>query len=106
MKISKMGHCDKFWDNEYVCWLEVENIPQKFVRQAKRIDGDNYSEDCFGICVAKSEDCSWCVCQEVPGCELYYIDVDGEKHWMNYVLNGIEYDNAIEFCENYVKGEE
>ena len=101
-----MEHYDKFWDDEYICWVEVKDIPQKFIKQAKQIDGDNYSEDCFGICVSKGEDDGWCVCQDAPGCELYYIDIDGEKHWMKYVLSEAEYNNAINFCEDYVKYEE
>ena len=106
MKISKMGYYDKFWDDEYVCWVEVDDIPKIFIEKAKEIDKENYSKDCFGICVAKSEDDDWCVCQESFGCELYYIDNNGDKHWMEYLLNDIEKDKAIEFCSNYVKRNE
>jgi hypothetical protein len=33
---------------------------------------------------------------------LFYIDNDGEKHWMPYVLTEDEEKEAIEFCKKYL----
>lgn len=101
MIISNMEHYDKF-DNEYVCWVEVKDIPDKFILEAKRIDKENYSPDCFGICVGKDET-EWYVCQDTLGCELYYVDNNGEKHWLKYILSDNERNEAIEYCKCYVK---
>ena len=102
MKVLEMEHYDKF-DGEYVCWVIVQNIPAKFVQEAKRIDKKNYSPTCFGICVGKDE-CGWYICQDAPGCELYYVDNNGDKNWMDYVLSHAEEISAIEYCKKYVSG--
>ena len=103
MKVLEMEHYDVF-DDDYVCWVCVQDIPDKFIQEAKRIDKENYLEDCFGICVCKSES-DWYVCQDALGCELYYIDNDGEKHWMEYLLSDAESESAIEYCKDYIKGD-
>ena len=103
MKVLEMEHYDEF-DEEYVCWVSVQDIPDEFIQKAKRIDKEDYLEDCFGICVVKGED-GWCVCQDSPECELYYIDNLGEKHWMEYLLSDSEKESAIKYCQAYVRGE-
>ena len=100
MKIKVMEHCDEF-DSAVVCWLDVEDVQDNFKQLAKQIDGENYLEDCFGICVGRDED-GWYVCQDAPGCELFYIDNDGEKHWMSYMLTEDENSEAIKFCKEYI----
>lgn len=97
MKIRTMEHYDEF-DGAVVCWLEVEEVESYFKHLAKEIDGENYSEDCFGICVGCDED-GWYVCQDSPHCELFYVDNDGDKHWMPYILTEVENTEAIEFCK-------
>ena len=104
MKIKAMEHYDEF-DSAVVCWLEVDGVPNSFKYLAKQIDGENYLESCFGICVVLDED-GWYVCQDAPSCELFYIDNDGEKHWMSYVLTENENKEAIEFCKNILGGNE
>ena len=100
MQVKAVEHCDEF-DSAVVCWLEVEDIPESFKSLGQQIDGENYLDDCFGICVGRDEN-DWYVCQDAPGCELFYIDNDGEKHWMSYVLTENESKEAIEFCKKYL----
>ena len=100
MKIEIMEHYDEF-DGAVVCWLEVEEVEDYFKCLAKQIDGENYSEDCFGICVGCDED-GWYVCQDSPSCELFYVDNNGDKHWMDYVLTDDENTEAIKFCKEYL----
>ena len=97
MKIKTMEHYDEF-DSSVVCWLEVEDVSCHFKLLAQQIDKENYLESCFGICVGCDEE-GWYVCQDAPGCELFYIDNDGEKHWMPYVLTEDENTEAIKFCK-------
>ena len=97
MQIKIMEHYDEF-DSAVVCWLEVKDVSDDFKQLAKQIDRENYSEDCFGICVGCDED-GWYICQDAPSCELFYIDNNGEKHWMDYVLTEEENREAIEFCK-------
>jgi hypothetical protein len=37
---------------------------------------------------------------------LFYVDNDGDKHWMNYKLTELEEIGAIEFCKKYIGEEE
>lgn len=104
MKIKCIEHVDDFGANENVCWLEVVDVPTEFIEEAKVIDKENYNEGCFGICVGQDEG-GWYVCEEEPGSELFYIDNDGDKHWMNYKLTELEEADAIKFCKKYL-GEE
>ena len=41
MKVLEMEHYDIF-DDEYVCWVEVQDIPDKFIQKAKIIDKENH----------------------------------------------------------------
>ena len=97
MKVKTMEHYDEF-DDAVVCWLEVEGVSSTFKHLARLLDKENYSEDCFGICVGCDED-GWYVCQDAPSCELFYVDNNGDKHWMSYVLTEEENTEAIEFCK-------
>ena len=101
MKIKNIEHMDDFSVNEHVCWAVVEDIPERFVAKAKVIDANEYSEDCFGICVGCDDD-GWYVSEDIPKCNLYYIDNDGDKHWMDYELTEQEAFDAIDFCKKYI----
>lgn len=97
MKIKRLEHYDKFDTNEYIFWLCIKNVPRKFVKQAKVIDGKNYNKDCFGVCVVY--DGEWSVCIDNLNSELYYIDNNGNKHWLKYILNFKERNLVISFCQ-------
>lgn len=103
MKVKQMEHWDEFYPEECICWLEVEDVDEEFKSLAKQIDGEVYLESCFEICVGHDED-GWYVCQDLPGCELFYIDDNGFKNWMPYMLTDAERTEAIEYCKNYLGG--
>lgn len=93
---------DKF-DENYICWMEVMNIPEQFKTEAKQIDGEYYDSTCFGICVVKDTDDEdiWNVITESHVGELFYTDNLGNQHWMKYNLT--EKKQAIDFCKNYIE---
>ena len=95
---------DKF-DENYICWMEVMNIPEQFKIEAKQIDGIYYNSTCFGICVVKDTDDEdiWNVITESHVGELFYTDNLGNKHWMKYNLTENEKKQAIDFCKNYIE---
>lgn len=99
MKIRCIEHVDDFNTDEHVFWLEVDDVPEEFIREAKEIDGDEFLETCFGICVVNSES-EWFVCEDNVDCELFYINNDGDKCWLAYKLTEDETNEAIEFCKN------
>lgn len=102
MKVKCIEHMDEFGQNERTFWLEVEDVPKEFVEEAMAIDGDNFMMSCFGICVIQTDN-DWFVCMDEPGRELFYVDNDGDKHWLQYKTSTEEEHNAIEYCMNYIK---
>lgn len=102
MKVKCIEHMDEFGANERTFWLEVEDVPREFIEEAKAIDGENYEECCFGICVIQTGN-DWFVCVDEPGRELYYIDNNGDKYWMPYETSKEEEHDAIEYCMNSIK---
>ena len=104
MKVRCIEHVDSFSRTEHTFWLEADNVPREFIAKAKEIDGEEFLESCFGICVICAED-GWFVCEDEPGCQLFYIDNDGDKHWMPYELTASEEHDAIEYCMNNIKEE-
>lgn len=61
---------------------------RKFVDEAKQIDGENYISDGFGVCIQYDRDNGeYFAVEDEPGCNLYYVDNAGNKHWFPYELN-------------------
>lgn len=101
MKIKDIEHIDDFGMGELVFWIEVTDVPKQLVKQAKMIDQENYSDDCFGIC-AGSNDGEYYICEDSSTSELYYVDNNGDKHWLEYILSDAERNEVFEFCNSYV----
>lgn len=93
-------HWDGFDDN-IIFWCEVKDIPIDCIYKAKQIDKDNYREDCFGVCVGFS-DKGFYVIEDTPGYELYYIDNEGNKNYMNIRLHEYERENIFTECRNEI----
>ena len=55
LNYKALEHSDDF-GTEVICWVEVAGVPERFVDEAKRIDGENYSMDCFGVCIQYDRD--------------------------------------------------
>ena len=51
MTFKELEHSDKFNDAESIYWVDVSGVPERFVNEAKRIDGSDYSGECFGVCI-------------------------------------------------------
>ena len=96
---------DKFHDDEYICWVEVSNVPSKFKEKAKEIDKVYYNETCFGVCIVKTteEQELWNAVRENSIGDLFYIDINGNKNWFEYELSENEEELMIDYCRNYIK---
>ena len=96
IKFKEIEHFDNFTDS-VVFWCVAQDIPQQYIDQAKTIDEEYYEEDCFGVCVIFDSE-GYHMCQDEPDSELYYIDNDGNKHWMDKVLTDTEAKTFFEAC--------
>lgn len=86
MKYNGIEHFDQFED-EVVFWVDITDTPQAIQDKAKTIDGENYSADCFGMCVCYDrENKSFDVVTDTDqntgdSNNLYYVDNLGGKNW-------------------------
>lgn len=91
MKFKQVEHYDHF-DTETLFWVDISDMPENIQDKAREIDGAEYSPSRFGVCVIydwtkKEFDL---IMDAVPftGEErnVYYIDMDGDKHWFKVEL--------------------
>ena len=83
-----LEHFDKFGVAEVIYWVDVSGVPERFVDEAKRIDGADYSEGCFGVCIQHDRETGkFAAIEDNPGQNIYYVDNLGEKHWFDYSLS-------------------
>lgn len=100
LNLKKIAERDKLKTKEFL-WIELRasDIPAKIIKKAKKIDGNKYNENCFGVCllhdILKSQ---FYVCGESPGKQLFYVDNSGNKHWFSYRLNELEKYIMISDC--------
>lgn len=91
-------------DDVKVLSLVVGNVPKQFIREAKAIDGRNYSSDCFGIWVNyEVETGELVVITDQERSQLYYVDNLGDKHWLDYLLTEQETAMVTEICRKELK---
>ena len=93
---KEIEHFDNFGDS-IIFWCVAENIPQKYIKNAINLDGENYLSDCFGACVVFDSD-GFHMCQDEEKYELYYIDNNGDKHWMEKEFTNDESKTFFEMC--------
>ena len=96
ISFNGVEHYDNFGDS-VIFWCIAGDVPKKYIDKAVHIDKENYSSDCFGACVIFDAE-GFHMCQDLIDCELYYVDNDGEKHWMNKVFTDKEAKTFFEGC--------
>ena len=80
-------------------WLICNDLPQKYIDEAKEIDGENYNENCFGLIVTygsidgSEED--WYIDSNAP----FYVDNDGNWNYLDYSLSEEEKETAFQMCK-------
>ena len=96
ISFNGIEHYDNFGDS-VIFWCVAGDVPKKYINKAKRIDGDDYLDACFGACVVFDAE-GFHMCQEEVDCELYYIDNDGDKHWFDKKFTNAEAKQFFEAC--------
>ena len=73
------------FSNDTVFWIALSDPPAELERKAASIDGDNFSEACFGVCaIFSAETQKFDLVVDMDRDEarsVCYIDNDGDKHW-------------------------
>lgn len=84
------------FDTESIYWVAVSGVPERFVNEAKGIDGAEYSGECFGMCIQHNlETGEFSVVEGSPGHGLYYVDNLGYKHWFGYRMPEQELERIV-----------
>ena len=105
LKYKALEHSDDF-GTEVICWVEVTGVPERFVNEAKRLDGENYISDGFGVCIQYDKDNEeYFSVEDKPGCNLYYTDNKGDKHWVPYEVNEAEVELLSQELEPEIEQE-
>lgn len=103
MKFKNIENIDDFGGDK-VFTLTVKDVDNQFIQMAKEEDGENYDEGCFGIWVNYNADANeYCICQDSIDSELFYINNDGDKIWMPYILTDKESKEIIDACKKAVE---
>lgn len=86
MKFNGVESYNHYQDST-IFWVALSNIPVELERKATLIDGENYNETCFGVCVAFSaETQKFDLVVEMDNDEagsVYYVGNDGDIHWLS-----------------------
>ena len=100
MKINKVDFSDDFGDS-WVFWIIVKDVDNKYQEIAREIDKENYSKDCFGICLGYDYKDFYIIKDD--GKQLYYIDNIGNKHWFECEINEKLFNDMTEMVKNNFK---
>ena len=92
-------HRDDFGD-EIVFWTDIAgcSVPKELREKARKIDGENFDIDCFGLCVRYDLTIPKMFVVSEINREVYYVDNNGDKHWFEYLLNDTERQNFLQQC--------
>ncbi len=96
LKDIKIEHHDGFGDL-IIFWCEVHGVSPEIIEKAKLIDKENYNPNCFGVCVNFDSD-GFYIVEDKPGHELYYIDNNGGKNYLDYKLSKKDSEEVFTAC--------
>lgn len=67
---------------EIIFWVAITDLPKSVQEEAKRIDGDAYTADCFGICVCyDTNKKEFALSPDEQNTNIYYVKDSGDKVW-------------------------
>ena len=103
LNVAGVDNIDNLGDVK-VFSMSVGNVPEQFILEAKQIDGENFSMDCFGVWVNYELDTGeFAVITDHEDSQLYYVDNSGDKHWLDYLLTDQETAMVTEICRKELK---
>lgn len=105
-KIADFIEGEKVETTEINAQLKLINCDE-LIKQAKEIDKENYSEDCFGISFNYVYDDDRLYILNVPD-HIYYIDNNGNKNYLevnHLIINNLERIIMVEF-KKFLKDKE
>ena len=106
LKAVMVEHIDDM-DDVQIISLTVGNVQERFICEAKSIDGDNYIDDGFGLWINHDKETDeYYVVTDGSDSQLYYVDNLGDKHWMQYLLAEQEEKEITDLCRSIIRSME
>jgi len=96
-------HYDVF-DDVVIFWIDLSDPPRSIQRKARRIDKQEYTPNCFGLCVGYDVDSNEFYMVEdtiVNGQRgnIYYIDNCGDKTWFKAEITSELINEVFSACK-------
>ena len=108
MKLVRIEHYDDM-DDSVIFWLDVSDVSLSNQRRARRIAGSDYAPDCFGVCVTYDVETKeyFLIYDTAAGGRdyLYYIDMDGDKHWLPAKITRAFREEVFAACREIIDRE-
>lgn len=79
-------------------FMKMRNLPSTIVEKAKQIDGENFEPDCFGFCFSYHLQTNTYTILKKNGKAVYYLDENGDLHYMDYEIPDKIKTSAISKC--------
>ncbi len=105
MRMDGVEHWDHFHD-ETIYWLDLSDMPEEIQASAREIDGEEYNERCFGMCVVHDLSANEYVVvtdSSDPAnadSNIFYVDNEGDKHWFRADLPEAFVKEVFSACED------
>ena len=108
MKLVRIEHYDDM-DDSVIFWLDVSDVSLSNQKRARRIAGSDYEPDCFGVCVTydvETKEYFLIYDTEAGGRDyLYFIDMDGDKHWLPAKITRAFREEVFAACREVIDRE-
>lgn len=83
--------------------MELDRMPNKYIALAKEIDGDAYTESCFAFEFKYLMSANRYFVKSNNGMQAYYLDEEGNRHYMDYKIPKNVTDTATDQCHAHLK---
>ena len=109
MEFKQVEQYARFPDTT-IYWAAISDPPQEIQNQARKIDGEAYDPDGFGVCVfhdLSTHEFALMTEKAYPTNEnrsIYYVDIDGNRHWFKADLAEEALKEIYDACEKITAG--
>lgn len=108
MEFKGIEHYDVFDDDVIIFWADIAGLPEEIQAIAREIDGCGFDPDRFGVCVNYSfAEKKFYLVTDMGESEddlrnIFYIEQDGDKHWLKTDIPPELWDRVVKECGRVV----
>lgn len=115
MEFERIEHYDVFEGDVIIFWADISGLPNEIRDIAQEIDGCDFNPNGFGVCVNYSfaeqdfylvTDMGYIGAPEDDRRNIFYIDQNGDKHWLKTDIPQELLDRVFEECGKIISDRE